>query len=122
MAAVIRHPKCEQAASARLRRLKKSVEDDRERAITTLSQAVAQLERLCVLDDAPELRALAAEYGVFLNALKSMDPASVDDGLQDQLQLIQRRLLLGLSILEKFSAGLPAWAPPGQAQGDSHGQ
>jgi len=107
MAGVIKHPKYEQTVSAQLRRLKRSVEEDRERAIATLSTAVAKLERLCALCDVAELKTLSAEYGVFLNALKQMDPASAEDGVRAQLQLIERRLQQGLIILGKYSAGLP---------------
>jgi hypothetical protein len=116
MAVVIKHPKFEQAAAAPLRRLEKSFEGDRERAIATLGDAVTMLEKLWERCGAPELRTMAAEYGVFLKALKSIDPRCVDDGLQEQLQHIQDRLLRGHKTLEKYNV------PARSAKGDNHGQ
>ena len=106
MAPVIKHPKSDQAASVRMRHLIRSVEDDRDRAIAALGLAISQLETLSARCDAPFLKAIATECGIFLNALRSVNPANIEDDLNDQLEMIKRRLLLGLSVIEKLNASL----------------
>jgi hypothetical protein len=116
VASVIQHPRYNDAAAARLHRLRRSIADDRERATIALKVALTKLEALRRHNDAPALQTLSAEYAACLGSLARVDPAQADDSLIALLEHIQGRLRYGLDVL----AGLCTQAPADGGHGESH--
>ena len=99
---VVKHPCSDRGRLTQLDRLATEVGIDRARAIVALSNAVGDLEALCRLCDAPDLRTMASEYRDSLSALTKLDPTRVDDELSNQLVQIELKLKGSLQVLDRI--------------------
>jgi hypothetical protein len=99
---VITHPRFKKAAAAHADALRQRINADRERALATLGSIMATVEALHRQIGIEDLRSNLIECGVLQSALRGMDLQQPGDVLAEQLQLIERRLLVTAKGINKY--------------------
>jgi len=99
---VVIHHRFKKAAAAHVDALRRRIGADRERAIAALGSIVAAIEALHRQIGTEELRSGLIECGVMLSALRGMDLRQPGEVLAEQLQLIERRLLVTAKGINKY--------------------